>query len=156
METLAISQYEIERGKPMPGKLHARLQTKILVQLENNFQDKYDTFSELSLDLAGWESVPDIALYPKSEMDFLHDKVQMKEPPLCALEILPPIQSLQELITKAEKYFRHGVKSCWLVLPGLKSIYVFKQATEYKDFQANEQLTDELLDISIPLTEVFK
>jgi Uma2 family endonuclease len=156
MNTLTLSQYETERGKPMPSKLHSIIQSRVNFQITLHYQTQYDTFSELSLDLAGWESVPDIAIYPKSEMDFLHDEVQIKEPPLCAIEILSPTQSLQELITKAEKYFKHGVKSCWLVLPGLKSIYVFKQADEYRDFQATEQLNDELLGISIPLSEVFK
>jgi Uma2 family endonuclease len=156
METaVIISDYEIERGKPMPSKLHSRLQSKMISRLDNKYGNKYDFFSELSLSLDGWDSVPDIAIYPRMVIDYSEDAVEMTEPPLCAIEILSPSQILQVLLDKAANYFTHGVKSCWLVIPGLKNIYVFSNREDYQIFKADQTLTDASLDISLALNEVF-
>ncbi len=150
-----MTPYETERGKPIPSKNHGYVQGQLLYQLKNVAQKRYTCFSELSLDLADWESVPDIAIYPKMEIDFLHDETAMKEAPLAVIEILSPTQSLQELVTKAEKYFEHGVKSCWLVLLSVRNVYVFSSPTEHQVFSHKETLSDPSLSIEIPLGEVF-
>lgn len=153
--TSELTPYEIERGKPMPSKNHGYVQGKFLFLLNLHGEKDYTFFSELSLDLADWESVPDIAIYPKMEIDFVHDEVSMKEPPTSVIEILSPSQSLQELVTKAEKYFTHGVKSCWLVLLSVRNVYVFSSPTEYEIFTHKDVLRDPALSIEIPLAEVF-
>ena len=89
-KVIDISDYELQRGKPMPSKLHSRLQANILVQLVNNYQAKYDIFSELSLSLDGWDSVPDICIYEKTEIDYQNDEIELTIPPLCAIEIISP------------------------------------------------------------------
>jgi Uma2 family endonuclease len=156
MKISETSQYELERHKPMPSKLHSITQSNLIGLFYVNYVNQYRPFSELSLSLTGWDSVPDIALYPKTEIDFNHDEIQMTEPPLCAIEILSPTQSINELIYKAEKYFQVGVKSCWLVIPLLKNVYVFADRENYQIYRVGEQLIDEKLNIQIPLNEVFK
>ncbi len=108
------------------------------------------------MNLDQWPSVPDISIFPKSEMDLLNDEIAVKEAPLCVIEILSPTQSVNELTTKAMGYFEHGVKSCWIVLPTFANIYVITSPTEYVIFRATETLVDTKLDISFPLVEVFK
>jgi Uma2 family endonuclease len=155
-KVIEVSQYELERGKPMPSKLHGYVQLKLGTWLEVTYGDKYTLFSELNLDLDDWESVPDISIYPKMEIDFSEDAVRMTEPPLCAIEILSPTQSFQELIDKAKSYFGHGVKSCWLVIPGVKNVYVFSGPTQYQIFREDQTLTDTVLGIELELVKVFR
>lgn len=150
-----ISDYELERGKPMPSKLHSRIQTKLIAFLENNYESRYNFFSELSLDLNDWSSVPDISIFPKTDIDYLHDEVQVTQAPLCTVEILSPSQSLTELVNKAENYFNYGVKTCWLVIPTLKNIYVFTDRTTYEIFKNDDLLTDTNLGITVPLGKIF-
>ncbi|MEQ1743781.1 MAG: hypothetical protein ABMA02_00005 [Saprospiraceae bacterium] len=52
------SDYEIERGKPMPSFNHGTIQANLLVALINRFRVKFRFTSETSLDLAGWPSTP--------------------------------------------------------------------------------------------------
>ena len=59
-----ISQYEIERNKPMPNFIHRVIQTKLSTLLNNNYGDKYLFPSELSL-VTTPSSTPDICIYPK-------------------------------------------------------------------------------------------
>ena len=156
METLIVATpYEIERKKPMPSKNHSFIQSNLIFLLQLHYRNKYRIASELSLDLMGWESVPDLCIYAPMPMDLLHDEIELKEPPLAVIEIISPTQSLQELVNKAEKYFRSGVQSCWLVLPAVKNIYVFSTPTNYHIFKADETLIDDCLAISLPLAEAF-
>ena len=149
------SAYEEERGKPMPSKVHAYVQMNLGFELKSRYKDRLTFLSELSLDLNGWRSVPDLSIYPKMTVDVRYDEVRMTTPPLCAIDIISPMQSLQELVDKAKAYFEHGVQSVWLVLPGLRSIYVFSSFDDFKTFTHTDTLLDETLKISIPLAEVF-
>lgn len=154
-KAIEISPYALERGKPMPSKLHSKTQTRLIYQMEAKFAQKYEAFSELSLSLGDWDSVPDICIYEKSVLDLSEDEVSVRIPPLCTIEILSPTQSLNELNEKAKKYFEKGVKSCWLVIPVFKNIYVFSSPNIYEIFKVDEVLKDNILNISIPLQEVF-
>jgi Uma2 family endonuclease len=150
-----ISQYEQERGKPMPSKLHGHIQSTINILLGVGYWDRFSFFSELNLQLNGWDSVPDISIFPKMQFNYSQDEIRVAEPPLCTIEILSPTQSMQELISKAERYFVHGVKSCWLVIPGVKNIYVFSSPTEYQIFRDTETLHDPVIDVRLELSKVF-
>lgn len=155
-KVIEVSQYELERGKPMPSKLHGRVQLKLGTALDNAYGNQFSLFSELSMDLNNWESVPDLCIYPKMELDYSEDEIQLTEPPLCAIEILSPTQSFQELVSKARKYFTYGVKSCWLVIPALKNVYVFSSPDAYQIFRDNQTLSDPAIGISLELAQVFR
>lgn len=102
-------------------------------------------------------TVPDLSIYyPKRPLDFKNDQIKTKEAPLCVIEIISPTQSLGELTEKAGQYFKHGVKSCWLVMLPLTTICVFSSPDDYTYFQAHETLQDKVLDISLPLKAVFE
>lgn len=152
----ALSQYEIERRKPMPSFNHGSVQTNLGSEIRNRYKNQYRVVSELSLDLSDWPSVPDLSIYPNKPLDFKNDIVEMTEAPLCVIEIISPSQSLNDLITKAREYFKHGVNSCWIVMLPLTNIYVFSSPDNYQMFRADETLNDAVLGISIPLNEVFE
>lgn len=153
---LALSEYEIERNKPMPSLNHSILESNLNFLLNLHYRDQYRIASELSLDLAEWPSVPDISILPKMPLDLKNDVSSFNEPPLGVIKIISPSQSLNDLVIKADKYFDHGVKSCWLVLPTLGNIYVFSTPDNYQIFRKNEVLKDEVLAISLPLDQVFQ
>ncbi|MDX2306300.1 MAG: Uma2 family endonuclease [Microscillaceae bacterium] len=148
-------QYELERNKPMPSKLHSIIQSNLIGLFFVHYNDIYRVYSELSISLEGWDSVPDIAIYNRKEENFREDEIQMSEVPLGVIEILSPTQNMQELIYKAERYFQQGVLSCWLVFPLLKNIYVFENREYYQIFKHQEELKDDRLNIRLSLEKVF-
>lgn len=156
MLDIAVASYEIERNKPMPSLNHGVIQNALGSELRVRYKNRFTIASELSLALAEWPSVPDICIYSKRKIDLKNDVIAMTEPPLCAIEILSPTQSTNDLFAKAYKYFDFGVKSCWIVLPIVGNIYVFSSPDEYEIFRLNETLVDDVLDISLPLKEVFE
>jgi len=152
----AFTKYEKERNKPMPSLNHGCIQANLLFLMKLNYDKKYRAVSELSLELSEWPSVPDISLIPWKEMDTMNDRVKVSEPPLCVMEILSPPQSFNELHTKARSYFEHGVKSCWIVLPGVDNVYVFSTPDEYDIFKSGETLEDRKMDIKIEVAKFFE
>jgi Uma2 family endonuclease len=150
-----VVDYVTERGKPVPSLNHGTIQANLIGELLH-FKKTYRVISELSLDLSDWSSVPDISIYPRSPLDLQNDVVGMTEPPLCIIEIISPSQTLNELTVKARQYFAHGVKSCWLVLLPFGNIYVYSAPDKYEIFRDQDMLHDTILDLKIPLKEVFE
>ena len=146
------SNYEIERGKPMPGKNHSLIQRNIIVTLVINYGKDYEVMPEIKIKGQSTDLVPDVALYQQVAFTPGNDEIKMTTPPLCAIEILSPKQSLSDLITKANSYFALGAMSCWLVIPDLSSIYVFKKPMDFEIFSKK----DILKDLNIILKQLMK
>lgn len=139
----------------MPSKLHGYIQLQLGTALQVNYGDKFSLFSELSLELGTWESVPDLSIFPKMTIDYSEDEVKVTETPLCTIEIISPSQGLPELFSKAKQYFSYGVKSCWLVIPVFKNVYVFSSPTQYQIFRDTETLADPVINVKLELSKVF-
>jgi Uma2 family endonuclease len=154
METQdTVSNYERERGKPMPSKAHGYIQTNLSVVLAE-YRDQYTTFSELTLELDGRELTPDLAVYPKTEVDLVHDEVRVTDSPLLAVEIASPTQNVQDLIEKIEFLLDAGVQSCWLVQPPLRTVTVFPGNMDSTTVSSGS-VTDPVLDVDVSLNAIF-
>ncbi len=150
-----ISDYELERGKPMPSKNHAKIQTYLIGKLLA-FEDQFETMSELTLSFNNKDVTPDISIFPKLTFDWQHDEVKMNQAPLVAIEILSPKQTLDDLMEKIDFYLDSGVKSCWLVQPVFETIAIFtKEQRKPHVFTAGE-LTDPVTGIKIHLKDIFR
>ncbi|MFK7947874.1 MAG: Uma2 family endonuclease [Saprospiraceae bacterium] len=155
METVLVeTSYEIERGKPMPSINHSIVQAN-LIGLFFTLYKKYRVASELNIIFGGVKKVPDVVLYDKMEFRPGQDEINATKPPLCAIEILSPKQHLSELLIKSHLYFENGVKSYWLVVPDLQTIYIFKNINDYEVFHQKERLIDKELGIELELVEIF-
>ncbi len=55
METLApeISDYELERGKPMPSENHSAIQLNIGFELKTKYRNQFRFMSELNIEVGG-------------------------------------------------------------------------------------------------------
>lgn len=150
-----LSDYEIERGKPMPSLNHSIIQANLIFELQFHYRQQYRIASEISLRLEGWPSTPDIGIFPKMKVDFRRDKIQITEPPLGVIEIVSPSQSVQDQYNKAVQYFEAGVRSVWLIIPPIQAIVVYASPDSYETFDAG-MLTDKVLNISISVDKVFE
>jgi Uma2 family endonuclease len=149
-----LSEYEIERGKPMPSKVHAATQTNVIIALAI-YNKLYKQLTELSLRLNGDRFVPDIVLYHKDASDWHDNEIEMTLPPLLAIEIVSPSQSIDEMKEKADKYFASGVRSVWLILPALAGVMVL-HPNEKVRFYSDGEIIDDALGIRIPVDAVFE
>jgi Uma2 family endonuclease len=63
-------------------------------------------------------------VFPREPLDWRHDVIREVKPPLLVVEISSPTQGVQDVMDKADAYFRHGVKSCWIVVPPLRTVRI--------------------------------
>jgi Uma2 family endonuclease len=157
-----------DRAFPVGSVNHSRIQGKLIVLLAQD--ERLEVMPELSIDLKGLdisqfgfkstvELKPDISVYwqtPVPEAEPLDDIIRSPSPPDLAIEIISASQTLTEMMNKMKTYFALGVKSCWLVLPSLSTIYVFSPPHHYRVFPPDSELVDEIMDIHLPIHKVFK
>ncbi|PWU13487.1 MAG: hypothetical protein C5B50_19195 [Verrucomicrobia bacterium] len=146
---------EIQEDKPMPSRNHSRAAHNLGVLLDG-FKDRYVIYDQLSLNLDGWQTIPDLCLFPRGQLpnDWLTDDDEVTQSPALVVEVLSPKQNLQPLVDKIREYGKHGVKSCWLVIPATHAISVFP-ATGGSRTVTEGVLRDETMGIEIPLDQVF-
>jgi Uma2 family endonuclease len=155
MEEEVRSEYELERGKPMPSKNHGKLQARICAELIGSYSDKYDVMSELSLEAPNPPYVPDLCIFPAEPSNWREDEVRVSAVPLMVIEIVSPSQTDTELTAKSKGYFAAGTKSYWLVQPILRTVFILLPDGSELVFH-NELLTDPTNGISIDLVTVFR
>lgn len=103
METLApveLSEYELERGKPIPSKNHGIIQANLLIELGSRYRKDYRFTSEISVGISGRVLVPDIGIFPRMEVNMAADQTMLEKMPLTTVEILSPSQALDDLVDK--------------------------------------------------------
>ncbi len=151
----AISEYEQERGKPMPSRNHGALELLIGSQLLIKYGATHSVFTEVTLDTMP-PLTPDVTvLYPKIKLNWTQDEVRVSTPPLMVVKILSPSQSLNELVDKTQLYFEAGVQSCWLVLPTHKLIAVHTPDAEAQIFTQGAVI-DPATNLSVTIEEIFQ
>ena len=168
-ELIEQNNHVFDEGEfPMGSVNHSRTQGKLIVALSQD--ERLEVMPELSIDLKGLdispfgfksmvELKPDISVYwqtPVPEAEPLDDIIRSPSPPDLAIEIISTSQTLTEMTNKVKAYFALGVKSCWLVLPSLSTIYVFSPPHHYRVFPPDSELIDEIMAIHLPLHQVFK
>ena len=149
------TDYETERGKPMPSKNHARLQTRFGRALLNKYETIFDIETEMSLELTSGKATPDVAISPFTEDDWFNDEIKVKVAPLSVIEIVSPTQSIDEIKDKIIKiYFAAGVKSAWIVIPTLQSIYILTPDKKVRNFTSGI-VKDEAVGIELDIQSIF-
>lgn len=154
-EVIVKSDYELERGKPMPSKNHGNIQGNIYFLLRLKFYEQYNFIPEVNVIINDRIKIPDIGIFNDAAYTPGHDEISVTETPVGVIEILSPKQSMADLISKSYEYFEAGVKSYWLVLPDLKSIYVYHAPNEYEAYVKTGILKDTQLNIELDIAKVF-
>lgn len=149
------SNYELERNKPMPTLLHGAIQFNIGFEIKVSYPNQFRIASEVLLDTQPTGSTPDLVLYPAIPLDFKNDPSRRTDAPLLVVEIQSASQSIREMVEKLYTYFHFGVTSCWIVIPDLQAILVYKAPLNYDFFHGNTKLIDSVLGIEIELNNVF-
>lgn len=154
METLTISQYELERGKPVPRLKHSILQHRIDV-IFGRYESEFSILPELDIELGGKPFVPDVCVYPKQTVNWQGAEGPMLEPPLLAVEILSQSQTLEQLFARAQAYLDAGTGAVWIVVPVAQTVFVLKPNAKPQAFSAGI-IKDERTGIELNIEELFK
>jgi Uma2 family endonuclease len=174
MEARMFEVANLEENIEVASQNHSLVQARLCVQLFLSLGEKFNSATELSLDMSSPERQallekhrldktrelkPDLVLYHAKDLGFIkisqgRDKVRVPEPPLLCVEIVSPTQGAQEILDKFRVYFEIGVKSCWYVDPALETVHVYDESLENEVYH-NTDLVDQSLGIKIPLNKIF-
>jgi len=135
-----------------PSYNHSYLAYRIAKLLDQ--EDKFNFHIEMTLDINGVDYIPDIAIYQRKKIDFLHDKIKSDERPLLVVEILSPKQAVNEVTEKIEIYLNAGIKSCWLVIPPTKTIIIFDDINHPISYSTGIVMNSSL-EIGIAVDDIF-
>lgn len=139
--------------KQMASKNHVRIQRRLTRMLEQ-YEPKYEAFPELSLELNGTPFIPDISIYPASPINWQEDVLREQAPPLLAIEVLSPKQSLTDLIDKARELLRYGVDEVWVFVPVSEGVIVYPNNGKPRTVGFGE-ITHAATGISINIEKLF-
>lgn len=117
--------YAQERGKPVPGYTHSRIQSRLIKLLPDNAG--FEVLSELNLELNGWRCVPDISIFRRGTILPGNDVAWVREVPLATVEIISPSQTMEEMMAKVNRLLAEGVPSVWLVVPAVRVVSIFQK-----------------------------
>lgn len=154
LEIETFTDYETERGKPMPNIIHGTIQGKLNRILWNAYDEQFIFPNELSL-ATDPGTTPDICIYSKRKLDVREVEARETEMPLTTIEILSPSQTIDFLQSKVWNiYFPAGVGSAWIVVPQLKSIQLLTRDGEEVFYK--KILKDPTTGIKINVEKVFE
>ncbi len=156
METQAIEIIETEvLLEEVVSLNHSRLIYRISMAL-SAYEDKYDVLPELEFELAEGRLKPDVAIVPRQHYNYQRDVLRVVQQPVTAIEIISPTQSFDALVEKIQaQYLPSGVKSAWLVLPRVASIYLFLPGQPPQAFTTGT-LHDPAAQIDVALADIFR
>lgn len=156
-DILEIEEFQTEDiiGTSPRSLNHSRLTYRISILL-SRYEEQFDILPELEFALLIDRAKPDIAICKKMTVDWVHDIVRLKEPPITAIEILSPKQAYNDLTDKIyDNYFKSGVQSVWLLLPSVKAIQLFLPEQPVQYF-ADTIFYDPTTGIELDLKTIYK
>ncbi len=135
---------------------HARLTTRITSLLFAEYESQFNILTELEFELSTGRYKPDVAILPQLAYDWERDIIRYPQPPITAIEIISPTQSMDGLIEKIRVgYLASGVQSAWLVLPGVRSISLYLPA-QPAQLISSGVLHDPATGVTLELDAIFR
>src|SRR5882724_7722348 len=139
-----IDGCEVE--KPLPKKLHARVQAYLVRVLGVKLPRLYEALPELNVLCGKDRLVPDVTVMERSAR---YEDGDLADPPLLAVEIMSPGQTLSQLLDRCERLHKAGTRQCWIVWPEQRQAWMF---TPVSLETAKENLTVSLGDSSLEIS----
>lgn len=135
---------------------HSRLINRITYLLTAACEAQYDVLPELEFELSTGNFKPDVALITKQTYSWEQDVIRFPQPPITAIEILSPTQAFDAVASKIQRFYMPaGVRSAWLVLPFVRSIYLFMPDQPVRNFFEGE-LHDPATSVRLDLAAIFQ
>jgi Uma2 family endonuclease len=148
-----ISELEEYQTEDVMSVNHSYL-TFHLSLLLANYRNQYSIMPELEFDLTAGRAKPDISICKPLKIDWKHDVVRLSETPISVIEILSPRQAFTDLTDKVyDIYFPSGVKTCWIIIPTIRTITLFTVDDEKTITEGI--IKDPVTGIELDLAEIF-
>lgn len=150
-----------EVQKPLPKKLHVLIQTYLIIKLAQLLPEPYEPMSELNV-LTGTKTVegrreyvvPEVVVVSRSSR---YEDGDLAEPPVWAVEILSPGQTIGDLFVRAERLLKFGTPLVWVIWPEKRKAWEYSPGNlNERDIELTASLPSEKPKrIKVPLSEMW-
>ena len=115
-----------EREKPVPKKLHARIQQRLSELLPEGVKSSgAEILPELNVLCGPDRLVPDLTVAPR-DAEYVDGDLPAANALLC-IEIMSPGQTLSDLFDKCERLLSGGVPSCWVIWGEKRRVWLYTE-----------------------------
>ena len=158
MQTQAIEVIETEVVLEEAMSLnHSRLISRLTWQLSAAYEQQYDILAELEFELSTGNFKPDVAIISKWSYNWQQDLIRFPHPPITAIEVLSPTQAFDAVASRIVKYYLPaGVQSAWLIVPFVKTVYLFSADGSIASFAPGNILRDPASTIEVIIDDLFQ
>ncbi len=139
-----------------PSRSHGFLQGWIwgLLQgwLSTDALPGYGAGTEITHDLDGWLSIPDVAVLPVAGEPY------PREAPLVVVEIRSESNTRSELRAKARRYLERGTQMVWLVYPELRTVELYRADAAMQTLSGDDVIEGgaTLPGLRVAVSEIFQ
>lgn len=124
-------QLEDEEDDEMPTRIHGWLQFQLLLVLRTLLHDHYKATPPVSFKGLTQRYTPDVSVYHAAPKTLFINSAVDDMPPLFAIEIISPGQTIGAMIKKCEGMIASGVEECWIVEPANETVTVCTKERRY-------------------------
>ncbi len=154
VEPPELSDYEKERGKPLPSLNHAYVQGRLIVAFAAS--PEFSVIPEPTLGFPDQTTLtPDLAVYRRRSPDWLNDGYPVRVMPRSIVEILSPSQGFKDIVEKLQVYFAHGVESAWVIQPYSLSLTIYLPGRSRPLIFAQGDALDPATGLSARVEDIF-
>lgn len=141
----------VERDKPMPKHLHVRIQRWLSRYFTANLPAFLEDWPEQNVICGQDRLIPDIVVCAR---DAVFENGDLRTPPVLAVEILSPGQTIADLFDKADRLCRSGVVVSWVIWPEKRRAWTY--TADDGPIEQNNALALEVGNVQVSLTELWK
>ncbi len=156
IEAVEVSEYEQERGKPMPNYSHSMIELRLGAAFLAQGKGRYNVGAELTLQFDdGTILTPDIAVMPVRPVNWGLEPARCNEVPILVVEVNSPSQGYFEVMQKRDRYFAQGVESVWVVQPASQSIDIYRPNQQRPQIVQQGEAKDPATGLTVSLEDLF-
>ena len=140
-----------------PGRTIAAgaILVNLMVYLAKQYEQQYDILPSIDVSFPEQDFTCNLGIFPRRKIDWLNDLIRV-EPPISAFEIVIPTETPYSLADAIRQhYFPHGVKLAWVISPTHQSIWLLYPNQPTQIFTNESSITDPVMGIELPVSEVF-
>jgi Uma2 family endonuclease len=150
-----------ETEKPLPKKLHSLVERYLIVALSRLLPARCIVAPELNVLTGGRTTdgrreyvVPDLVVVDRHAK---YEDGDLAEPPLWAVEILSPGQTIGDLFIRAERLLKLGTPMVWVIWPERRKAweYSVRITSLFELEESNKTLAGVGMELEIQLDEMW-
>ncbi len=144
-----------EEDDEMPTLLHGWLQLRLLTIFARMLTPDCMAVPPVTFQGVERRFIPDVSVYRKQIPTPISEQVAEEIPPLLAIEIISPGQTMIDMVLKCQAMIASGVQECWIVEPANETVTVCRAEHRFA-LHAGEMLTNDLLKEPLRVDDIFR